>query len=61
MDIEEQYDKIFRFCFWKIHNRKFAEDLTQETFLRYLSSSHYDQRPEVVTSLGLSSVTEDKQ
>lgn len=43
MDIEEQYDKIFRFCFWKIHNREVAEDLTQETFLRYLSSSYREQ------------------
>ncbi len=47
MDIEEQYDKIFRFCFWKIHNREVAEDLTQETFLRYLSASHHDQGKEM--------------
>ena len=47
MDIEEQYDEIFRFCFWKIHNREVAEDLTQETFLRYLSSSYREQGKEM--------------
>ena len=29
VDIEEQYDKIFRFCFGKINNREVAEDLTK--------------------------------
>lgn len=40
LDIEEQYDKIYRYCYFKLHNRELAEDLTQETFLRYLE--HYD-------------------
>lgn len=47
MDIEEQYDKIYRFCFWKVHNRELAEDLTQETFLRYLSNPHDKQGKEM--------------
>lgn len=34
MSIEEQYDKIFRYCYYKVHDRHLAEDLTQETFLR---------------------------
>jgi len=40
MDIEEQYDKIYRFCFYRVGNRQLAEDLTQETFLRFLDSRY---------------------
>ena len=36
MDMEEQYDKIYRYCYFKLHHRETAEDITQETFLRYL-------------------------
>lgn len=43
MDIEEEYDKIFRYCYWKVHNKEIAEDITQETFLRFLQSN-YDER-----------------
>lgn len=32
---EAQYDKIYRYCYFKLHNRETAEDITQETFLRY--------------------------
>ena len=39
-DTEEQYDKIYRYCYFKLHSRELAEDVTQETFLRYLE--HYD-------------------
>lgn len=35
MDMEEQYDKIYRYCYFKLHHRETAEDVTQETFLRY--------------------------
>lgn len=35
MDIEEQYDKIYRYCYFKIYNKQLAEDITQETFLRF--------------------------
>ena len=38
-DIEEQYDKIYRYCYFKLHSAQLAEDVTQETFLRYLE--HY--------------------
>ena len=43
MDIEEEYDKIFRFCYFHIGNRTVAEDLTQETFLRFLDSPYKEQ------------------
>lgn len=39
-DIEEQYDKIYRYCYFKLHSRESAEDVTQETFLRYFE--HYN-------------------
>ncbi len=35
MDIEEQYDKVYRYCYFRLHNRQLAQDITQETFLRY--------------------------
>ena len=50
MDIEEQYDKIYRFCYYRVHNKETAEDLTQETFLRFMSS-HYEERGEVIRYL----------
>lgn len=34
--IKKQYDKIYRYCYFKLHNRELAEDITQETFLKYL-------------------------
>ena len=38
-DPTEQYDRIYRYCYFKLHRRETAEDITQETFLRYLE--HY--------------------
>ncbi len=35
MDLEEQYDKIYRYCYFKIRHCQTAEDITQETFLRF--------------------------
>lgn len=35
VDIEEQYDKIYIYCYFKVQNRQTAEDITQETFLRF--------------------------
>lgn len=37
MDLEEQYDKIFRYCYFKIYDKQLAQDITQETFLRFYS------------------------
>ncbi len=41
MDIEEQYDKIYRYCYFKLRQQHMAEDITQETFLRFLESATY--------------------
>ena len=38
MDLEEQYDKIYRYCYFKVRQREIAEDITQETFLRFFES-----------------------
>ena len=43
MDIEEEYNKIYRFCYYRAGNRTIAEDLTQETFLRFLDSSYQEK------------------
>jgi RNA polymerase sigma-70 factor (ECF subfamily) len=44
MDYEAQYDKIYRYCYFKLHNQTVAEDVTQETFLRFLGSDTYKER-----------------
>lgn len=41
LDINEQYDKIYRYCYLRVSSRETAEDLTQETFLRYLEHPKY--------------------
>ena len=41
VDIAEQYDKIYRYCYFKLHNAHLAEDITQETFLRFLECDDY--------------------
>lgn len=41
MELEEQYDKIYRYCYYKLHNVQQAEDITQEAFLRYLECDSY--------------------
>lgn len=40
MNIEEQYDKIFRYCYFKIYDKQLAEDITQETFYRFLKQNY---------------------
>lgn len=44
IDLEEQYDKIYRYCYFKLNKREMAEDVTQETFLRFLESDKYLDR-----------------
>jgi len=43
MDYEAQYDKIYRYCYFKLNNATVAEDITQETFLRFLENSTYQE------------------
>lgn len=44
VELKEEYDKIYRYCYFKVHNSYVAEDLTQEAFLRYFSQSAYINR-----------------
>ena len=44
MDLSEQYDKIYRYCYFKLKHKEAAEDVTQETFLRYFDNSRYEER-----------------
>ncbi len=41
MNLEEQYDRIYRYLYFRIHDQHIAEDLTQETFLRFVGSRTY--------------------
>lgn len=43
-DIQEHYDKIYRYCYFKVGNSTLAEDLTQETFLKYFAQDSYIER-----------------
>lgn len=38
MDIESYYDKIYKYIYFKVNSKTKAEDLTQETFLRFMKS-----------------------
>lgn len=41
IDTEELYDKLYRYCYVKTKHQQIAEDITQETFLRFLESHNY--------------------
>lgn len=40
-DLDEQYDKIYRYCYMRLRHQQAAEDVTQETFLRFLENNTY--------------------
>lgn len=42
MDLKEQYDKLLRYCYMKIKDSFIAEDIVQETFLRFGQSHTYE-------------------
>ena len=41
VNLEDQYDRIFKYLYFHLHDRHMAEDLTQEAFLRFLGSRTY--------------------
>ena len=43
INIEEEYDKIFHYCYYRIRNRQVAEDVTQEVFLHFFKSNYVEQ------------------
>jgi RNA polymerase sigma-70 factor (ECF subfamily) len=44
LSLQEQYGKIYKYCYFKVKNAPLAEDLTQETFLRFFSQNSYISR-----------------
>lgn len=51
IDIEEQYDKIYRYCYYRLRDRERAEDVTQETFLRWFASDTYRDKNQLLQYL----------
>ena len=51
MDMEEQYDKIYRYCYFRLRNQHVAEDITQETFLRYLEKYQFAETEQTLKYL----------
>lgn len=41
LDIDQHYEKIYKYCYFRLHSRDLAEDITQETFLRFFTSDTY--------------------
>ena len=44
VSLQEQYDKIYKYCYFKTNSAVLAEDLTQETFLRFFNQNNYINR-----------------
>lgn len=38
MNLEDQYDRIFKYLCFRLRDRNLAEDMTQEALLRFLES-----------------------
>ncbi len=45
-DLKVIYDKLYRYCFFRVRNSSAAEDITQETFLRYFAQNKKIRRGE---------------
>lgn len=43
MDLKVQYDKLLRYCYMKTKDKYIAEDIVQETFLRFRQSHTYKE------------------
>lgn len=41
--LEEDYDKVYRYCYMKLKHQQTAEDITQETFLCFLENCTYKE------------------
>lgn len=51
LDLEAQYEKIYHYCYYHLHHREWAEDITQETFLRWFASDTRRSSDEVLCYL----------
>lgn len=43
VDPETEYDKLYRYCYYRVHSREIAEDLTQEAFTRFWEKGGKEQ------------------
>ncbi len=41
MDLQEQYNRLLRYCYMKTRDKCVSEDIVQETFLRFWQSNSY--------------------
>lgn len=41
MNIEEKYNKLFKYCYMRVKDTYVAEDITQETFLKFFETHKY--------------------
>ena len=39
MDMEELYKKIYHYCYFNLYDKQLAQDITQETFLRFFQQN----------------------
>lgn len=51
LDLSDQYDKIYRYCFFRLRDPDLAEDLTQETFLRSYRQISYEEEGKALAYL----------
>ena len=45
-ELRKTYDKIYRYCFYRVRTSAVAEDITQETFLKYFAQNPKIKRGE---------------
>ena len=51
LDLSDQYDKIYRYCLFRLRDPDLAEDLTQETFLRFYRQISYEEEGKALAYL----------
>ncbi|NEZ46203.1 RNA polymerase sigma factor [Clostridium niameyense] len=43
--VRDNYDAIYKYCYWKVRNIEKAQDITQEVFLRFIKNiDHYSDK-----------------
>lgn len=51
VNLDSDYDKIYRYCYFKVRQKEIAEDLTQETFLKYYSQKREEKNEKTLAYL----------